>query len=83
MHVMCRRWLVSTLRAQGGHFRNFSVSASRNTVMTAWVIDKYGTNEVLRLTKNAPLPIVHYPNEVIVKVQAASMNPLDISMRGM
>ncbi|KAA0711164.1 Reticulon-4-interacting protein 1 -like protein, mitochondrial [Triplophysa tibetana] len=82
MHLMCRRWLVSTLRARGGHFRGFNVSSSRNTVMTAWVIDKYGKNEVLRFTKNAPLPIVNYPNEVIVKVHAASLNPLDISMRG-
>lgn len=83
MHLMCRRWLVSTLRARGGHFRGFNVSSSRSTVMTAWVIDKYGKNEVLRFTKNAPLPIVNYPNEVIVKVHAASLNPLDISMRGM
>lgn len=50
--------------------------------MTAWVIDKYGKNEVLRFTKNAALPIIHYPNEVIVKVHAANVNPLDISMRG-
>lgn len=74
---------MSALRAHGGHFRGFGVSASRNTVMTAWVIDKYGNNEVLRFTKNAPLPIVNYPNEVIVKVRAAGLNPLDISMRGM
>jgi len=51
--------------------------------MPAWVIDKYGKNEVLRFTKNAALPIIHYPNEVIVKVHAAGLNPIDISMRGM
>lgn len=50
--------------------------------MPAWVIDKYGKNEVLRFTKNAAVPIIHYPNEVIVKVHAAGINPIDISMRG-
>lgn len=78
--LMCRRWLVCSLR---GQYRSFSFSASRRTVMPAWVIDKYGKNEVLRFTKNAALPIIHYPNEVIVKVHAAGINPIDISMRGM
>uniref|UniRef100_H3B721 NAD(P)H oxidoreductase RTN4IP1, mitochondrial n=2 Tax=Latimeria chalumnae TaxID=7897 RepID=H3B721_LATCH len=49
--------------------------------MPAWVIDKYGGNDVLRYTKNAMFPIIHYPNEVIIKVHAASLNPIDISMR--
>ncbi|KTF73054.1 hypothetical protein cypCar_00044423 [Cyprinus carpio] len=77
--LMCKRWLVCSLK---GQYRSLSFSASRRSVMTAWVIDKYGKNEVLRFTKNAALPIIHYPNEVIVKVHAASVNPLDISMRG-
>ncbi|CAL9686164.1 unnamed protein product [Knipowitschia caucasica] len=49
--------------------------------MPAWVIDKYGANDVLRFTKNAAFPIINYPNEVIVKVCAAGLNPLDVSMR--
>lgn len=27
------------------------------------------------------LPIIHYPNEVIIKVHAASVNPIDVNMR--
>lgn len=50
--------------------------------MPAWVIDKYGSNDVLRFTNNASFPVINYPNEVIVKVFAAGLNPLDISMRG-
>lgn len=71
--VMC------SLRA---HYRSFSFSASLTNVMPAWVINKYGKNEVLRFTKNAALPIIHYSNEVTVKVHAAGLNPIDISMRG-
>uniref|UniRef100_A0AAR2KF88 NAD(P)H oxidoreductase RTN4IP1, mitochondrial n=1 Tax=Pygocentrus nattereri TaxID=42514 RepID=A0AAR2KF88_PYGNA len=65
-----------------GSLRTLSTSARRSTVMQAWVIDKYGNNSVLRYTKNASFPIIHYPNEVIVKVNAAGLNPLDINMRG-
>lgn len=50
--------------------------------MPAWVIDKYGGNDVLRFTKNASFPFITYPNEVIVKVYAAGINPLDVRMRG-
>ncbi|XP_061897770.1 reticulon-4-interacting protein 1 homolog, mitochondrial [Entelurus aequoreus] len=63
-------------------FRCFKTSSCCRTVMPAWVIDKYGGNDVLRLSKNASLPLINYPNEVIVKVFAAGLNPIDVSMRG-
>lgn len=62
--------------------RQFQVSGVCRTVMPAWVIDKYGNNDVLRFTKNASFPIIDYPNEVIVRVHAAGLNPLDVKMRG-
>ena len=49
--------------------------------MPAWVIDKYGNNEVLRFTQHMMLPMIHYPNEVVIKVHAASINPIDVNMR--
>ncbi|XP_021084708.1 reticulon-4-interacting protein 1, mitochondrial isoform X2 [Mesocricetus auratus] len=61
--------------------REISTTSARNTVMPAWVIDKYGKNEVLRFNQNMLLPIIHYPNEVIIKVHAASVNPIDVNMR--
>ncbi|KAG8444706.1 hypothetical protein GDO86_009758 [Hymenochirus boettgeri] len=61
--------------------REFSTSYKRSTVMPAWVIDKYGSNEVLRLNNNTEFPIIHYPNEVIVKINATSLNPIDVNMR--
>jgi len=50
--------------------------------MPAWVIDTYGGNDVLRFTTNASFPVLNYPNEVVVRVHAAGLNPLDVSMRG-
>ncbi|KAM4772270.1 NAD(P)H oxidoreductase RTN4IP1, mitochondrial [Rhinophrynus dorsalis] len=61
--------------------RDFSTSSKRKTVMPAWVIDKYGGNEVLRFSDNMMFPVINYPNEVIIKVHAASLNPIDVNMR--
>lgn len=49
--------------------------------MPAWVIDKYGKNDVLRFNENVLFPIIHYPNEVMIKVHAAGVNPIDVNMR--
>lgn len=64
------------------HRRLFGVSRVCSSTMPAWVIDKYGSNDVLRFTKNANFPVISYPNEVIVKVFAAGLNPIDVAMRG-
>ncbi|XP_030055034.1 NAD(P)H oxidoreductase RTN4IP1, mitochondrial [Microcaecilia unicolor] len=61
--------------------REIRTSSQRSTVMPGWVINQYGPNDVLRFNKNVMFPIIHYPNEVIIKVHAASLNPLDINMR--
>ena len=50
--------------------------------MSAWVIDQYGTNEVLRVSDEIMMPTINLASEVLIKVEAASLNPLDISMRG-
>ncbi|KAM4540881.1 NAD(P)H oxidoreductase RTN4IP1, mitochondrial isoform 2-T2 [Fundulus diaphanus] len=71
--------LPAWLRSQS---RLLRTSSRAMTVMPAWVIDKYGNNDVLRFTNNASFPVISYPNEVIVKVFAAGLNPLDVSMRG-
>ncbi|KAM9354335.1 NAD(P)H oxidoreductase RTN4IP1, mitochondrial isoform 2-T2 [Pholidichthys leucotaenia] len=67
---------------QAGRRRPLSTSSRCRGVMPAWVIDKYGTNEVLRFTENIGFPAIMYPNEVIVKVCAAGLNPIDVAMRG-
>ncbi|KAG7272580.1 hypothetical protein CRUP_024369 [Coryphaenoides rupestris] len=72
--IMCSRWLSRP----GTTRRLFSTTRRRLTVMPAWVIDSYGGNDVLRFTPNAGFPVVNYPNEVVVRVHAAGLNPLDV-----
>ncbi|KAM9840173.1 reticulon-4-interacting protein 1 homolog, mitochondrial-like [Aulostomus maculatus] len=50
--------------------------------MSAWVLDQYGTNGVLRYTEEITVPTIRSPTELLIKVYAASLNPLDVSMRG-
>ncbi|XP_020669008.3 NAD(P)H oxidoreductase RTN4IP1, mitochondrial [Pogona vitticeps] len=61
--------------------RGIHTSCQRCTIMPSWVIDSYGNNDVLRFTDNMPFPVINYPNEVILKVHAAGLNPFDVSMR--
>lgn len=78
-----RQRVNSLLWWRGGiQQRHFRLAGVCRTVMPAWVIDKYGNNDVLRFTKNASFPIIDYPNEVVVRVHAAGLNPLDVKMRG-
>uniref|UniRef100_UPI00358F363D reticulon-4-interacting protein 1, mitochondrial isoform X2 n=1 Tax=Myxine glutinosa TaxID=7769 RepID=UPI00358F363D len=51
----------------------------RGHAMSAWVLDKYGGPRCLRRSSR-PLPSIVLPNEVVVKVCAASLNPIDLSM---
>ncbi|XP_045916007.1 reticulon-4-interacting protein 1 homolog, mitochondrial-like [Micropterus dolomieu] len=63
--------------------RNVCSSPSRlQSCMSAWVIHQYGTNGVLRYTEEVTVPTVSSSSDVMIKVHAASLNPLDISMRG-
>lgn len=63
--------------------RNVCSSPSRlQNCMSAWVIDQYGTNGVLKYTEEVAIPTVSSTSEVMIKVHAASLNPLDIAMRG-
>ncbi|XP_070589387.1 reticulon-4-interacting protein 1, mitochondrial [Erythrolamprus reginae] len=61
--------------------RKFHVSCQRCSTMPSWVIDRYGKNDVLRLISDMAFPAIRLPNEVIIKVHAASLNPIDVNMR--
>ena len=51
--------------------------------MSAWQLHKYGGNEQLGLTNTARIPPILNPQDVLIKVHAASVNPIDVAMRGM
>ncbi|XP_017267501.1 reticulon-4-interacting protein 1 homolog, mitochondrial [Kryptolebias marmoratus] len=77
-------WSKTLAQAGRSSFRrNVCSSPSRpQSCMSAWVIDQYGTNGVLRCTDEIVIPAFNSANEVLIKVNAAGLNPLDVSMRG-
>ncbi|MEQ2218839.1 Reticulon-4-interacting protein 1, mitochondrial, partial [Xenoophorus captivus] len=62
--------------------RNVYSSPSRLQSMSAWVIDQYGSSGVLRHTEEITIPTINFAHDVMIKVSAASLNPLDVNMRG-
>nr|XP_054762228.1 reticulon-4-interacting protein 1, mitochondrial-like [Lytechinus pictus] len=51
------------------------------TKMLAWQIDDYGGIDRFKLVEK-PVPIITKPDQVLIKVHASSINPIDIRMRG-
>lgn len=47
--------------------------------MQAWQIHSYGGLEELKLS-NVRIPVIAKPTDVLVKVEASSVNPIDIAM---
>jgi len=50
--------------------------------MQAWQIHSYNGLEDLRLS-NVTMPVIMQPTDVLVKVEAASVNPIDVAMTSM
>ncbi|KAM9778591.1 reticulon-4-interacting protein 1 homolog, mitochondrial-like [Syngnathus typhle] len=85
-HLFIRAKSSTQTRVPGGGrcFRkHVSTSAWRaQSRMSAWVIDQFGTNEVLRYSDDIPVPTITSSSQVMIQVHAASLNPLDVAMRG-
>ncbi|KAL7298842.1 hypothetical protein TKK_0008581 [Trichogramma kaykai] len=47
--------------------------------MQAWQINSYGGIQELQLNK-ATIPVLSNPNDVLVKIDASSVNPIDVAM---
>lgn len=48
--------------------------------MRGWQIHEYGDLDVLQCSHNIKVPTLKDPNEVLVQVHAASVNPIDVAM---
>lgn len=48
--------------------------------MSAWQITSYDTTPRLVLTPSARIPTLERPDDVLIEVHAASVNPLDVQM---
>lgn len=68
-----KRWCQSQTQEQNR-------STDFTGTMTAWQLTNYGDETNLRMTENLEVPLVTDPNQILVKISAASVNPLDVEM---
>lgn len=54
--------------------------AGNSGTMRTWQIHNYGGPSELQLSTSVRIPLLTGPEEVLVKVHAASVNPLDLAM---
>jgi len=52
------------------------------STMSAWQLHEYGSINQLKLSESVPLPVICRPRDVLVRVHAASVNPVDVMMVG-
>jgi len=74
------RGLLGTANYGSANIQQVESSAS-SYEMKAWQIDSFGSLEKLQ-KRNAPKPVITRPNDILVRVTASSVNPLDVAMIG-
>ena len=50
--------------------------------MPSWQIYKYGDINELTLSRKRYLPVIEHPQDVLIRVEAASINPIDSLIMG-
>ncbi|XP_067674421.1 reticulon-4-interacting protein 1 homolog, mitochondrial-like [Haliotis asinina] len=73
---------MTKLRSQVPNQYIQNVHKSTRSSMSAWQIHQYGGNEEFTLSRTAKVPTIRSPDELLVEVHAASVNPIDVLMRG-
>jgi D-arabinose 1-dehydrogenase-like Zn-dependent alcohol dehydrogenase len=83
-------WLTSTVGLylrpplrQSSTAPNTASKQSTDPQMKCWQLNAYSktfTDQTLTLTTNRPKPVIHKPSEVMVRVWASSVNPIDVAM---
>lgn len=57
-----------------------SSNARKRGHMSMWYLNEYEGLDSLTLTRNARIPTVKSPTDILVEVHAASVNPIDVLM---
>jgi len=50
--------------------------------MTAWEIERYGSTSEMNLSTTTHIPTLRSPDDILIEVHAASVNPIDTRMLG-
>lgn len=72
---MTRRFTITTALSHISRRR-------RSSMMSAWRIHNYSPELHIKLNESTKIPTITRPNEILIKVKAASLNPFDARMIG-
>ena len=70
---------VST-HTEDSHMRNTKIGGKGGLGMRGWELHSYGGPSDLQLTSGLKVPLLKNPKDVLVKVMASSVNPIDVAM---
>lgn len=76
-----RRTVVRTVHLRSLSKLSVDLEKNPGDRMQAWQIHSYNGLGDLRLS-NVRIPLITNPNDVLVKIEAASVNPIDVAMTG-
>lgn len=77
---VCSRQLLS-VKNNVRHFSEAVRDKNRDhDKMLSWQIHAYGNLGELQLSQQTRIPYITTPDEVLVKVNASSVNPIDVEM---
>ena len=76
------RTLLVPIRLSTSHVwkRNMAEAWRNSSKNSAWKIYDYKGKEALELHNSETLPVIENPHDVLVRVKASSLNPLDLWM---
>ena len=57
-------------------------ASTDSSQMHAWEFNAYGGTDKLVLTDRAKIPVISSPTDILVKIHASSVNPIDVKMLG-
>ncbi|XP_026479299.1 reticulon-4-interacting protein 1, mitochondrial-like [Ctenocephalides felis] len=61
---------------------DIEINYTRKRKMKAWHIHSYGSLDEVKLSEKYRTPFISHSKDVLVKVHAASVNPIDVAMLG-
>lgn len=70
----CARFSTKIINVQN------EVNFTRKRKMKAWHLHSYGNLDEIKLSEKYRTPFIRNSEEVLVKIHAASVNPIDVAM---
>lgn len=74
------RWSSTNVNHSDGGGKSSTAPRNDQRKMRGWQIHEYGDVGILQCNESIKIPPIKQPNEVLIKVNAASVNPIDVAM---